>query len=231
MAPLYCDITHLFSNLLSITTQIKESTMVGATDLNSSKDVVWPQMKECLHQFQCPNPMCKSVFGTQRGLSLHFRNSNNYFCNPLGQYRTDAEHSYTLDPPPQYDSETESLEKEENDVDCEDTSYACWSNGEDNLGDVSLLAQSANDMVALPDNLPSDDVSPTGFGLSYTNAQYVETSLAKLLNEIQAPKFMYSKVLHWAREAHTLGYNFIPRHGTKDSLLASLQLQLHLDHF
>jgi hypothetical protein len=43
--------------------------------------------------------------------------------------------------------------------------------------------------------MPSD-VSPPidpptkGFGPSYTDAQYVETKLLKMLNDIQAPKYM-----------------------------------------
>jgi hypothetical protein len=77
----------------------------------------------------------------------------------------------------------------------------------------------------------TDGRTTTGFGLAYTDAQYIETKLANILNDIQAPKFLYSSVLRWAQEAHMLGYNFVPWHGTKDSLISSLQSQLHLDHF
>jgi hypothetical protein len=44
-----------------------------------------------------------------------------------------------------------------------------------------------------------------GFDLSFTNAQRVKTKLLKMLNDIQAPKYMFSSILKWAQEAHTLG--------------------------
>jgi hypothetical protein len=67
--------------------------------------------------------------------------------------------------------------------------------------------------------------------MSYTSAHVIETKLAKMLNDIQAPKQMYSSILKWGREAYNEGYNFVPQHGTKGSLIKSLQTQLHLDHF
>jgi hypothetical protein len=189
--------------------------------------------KECIHEFQCPNPMCMRPFDTQRGLSLHFHNSNNLFCNPSPQYRTTTEQTFTFKLPPNQEPCDDTSKHLGTDLgEDDDTSFPCWSDGDSNSVD-GLSSEDVGDPlnVHVNDGHPADKKKTTGFGLAYTDAQYVETKLAKILNDIQAPKFVYSSVLKWAREAHTLGYNFVPRHGTKDSLISSLQSQLHLDHF
>ncbi len=54
--------------------------------------------------------------------------------------------------------------------------------------------------VWIPTNiLPHVDWWAKGFGLSYTDAQLIETKLLKMLNDIQAPKYMYSSMLKWAQ--------------------------------
>ncbi len=42
---------------------------------------------------------------------------------------------------------------------------------------------------------------------------------------------MYASILQWTHEAHSQGYNFVPFHGNEESLIMSLQTQLHLEHF
>jgi hypothetical protein len=198
---------------------------------------LWPQMKACIHQFQCPNPLCMKVCKSYGGLRNHYHKAGNMFCNPHPDYQTVAEESTNLELPPA--SSNEESEPGESDSECnsdsaeyDDISVAVWSDDDsasetdDSIDPNVLDDASSHDTVDPPVNRPVK-----GFGLSFTDAQRVETSLLKMLNDIQAPKYMYSSVLKWAREAHILGYNFIPRHGTKDSLLKSLQSQLHLDHF
>jgi hypothetical protein len=196
------------------------------------------ERNECIHEFQCPNPMCKRPFGTKRGLSLHYHNSNNLFCNPSPHYRTETEQTFTFELVSNNPEEEHHKEFPGSGggacKDGEDTvsSFPCWSVGDSKSDDVISLGIDNELGIANVTENPPIDVEPnTGFGLAYTDAQYIETKLAKILNDIQAPKFVYSNILQWAREAHTLGYNFVPRHGTKDSLLSSLQSQLHLDHF
>jgi hypothetical protein len=79
---------------------------------------------------------------------------------------------------------------------------------------------------------PNVDSLTSKFGMSYTTAHVIETKLAKMLNDIQAPKTMYAAILQWGHDAFSQGYNFVPRHGNKESLISSsLQTQLHLEHF
>jgi hypothetical protein len=191
-------------------------------------------MNQCVHQFQCPNPMCQRSFDTQRGLSLHFRNQMNMFCNPSPQFRTEKEEALPFELAS--DDESNGDDSDEGVSDFGDASdevpFACWS--DDDSGSSDEFSDDASPVVyddssGFPE--PPNVVESTGFGLAYTDAQYIETSLAKMMNDIQAPKSTYAMILKWAREAYTLGYNFVPRHGTKDSLVKSLQSQLHLEHF
>jgi hypothetical protein len=78
---------------------------------------------------------------------------------------------------------------------------------------------------------PDVDAPKSKFGMSYTSAHVIETKLAKMLNDIKVPKQMYSSILKWGQDAYNQGYNFVPRHGTKELLISSLQTQLHLNHF
>jgi hypothetical protein len=198
----------------------------------------WPQMNQCIHPYQCPNAMCTKVFSSQRGLRLHYHHAKNLFCNPNPHYQTTAEEAICFDLPPL--SSNEDIEEDESqqepdgeEPEYDDLSIPVWSDG----ASVDDDSQTAEDDITLNGvSVPGSSSSAgtrksNGFGLSFTDAQRVETKLLKMLNDIQAPKYMYSSILKWAREAHTLGYNFIPRHTTKDSLVNSLQSQLHLDHF
>ncbi len=162
--------------------------------------------KECIHEFQCPNPMCMRPFDTQWGLSLHFHNSNNLFCNPSPQYRTRTEQTFTFKLPPNQEPCNDTSKHLGTDHgEDDDTSFPCWSDGDSNSVD-GLSSEDVGDPLNahVNDGHPADKKKTTGFGLAYTDAQYVETKLAKILNDIQAPKFVYSSVLKWAREAHTL---------------------------
>lgn len=80
---------------------------------------------------------------------------------------------------------------------------------------------------------PNIDAFKTKFGMVYTTAYVIKPKLAKILNDIQAPKTMYLSILQWGHEAYTHGYDFVPHHGNKESLVStsSLQTQLCLEHF
>ena len=47
------------------------------------------------------------------------------------------------------------------------------------------------------DTVPAPDIDALNsqFGMSYTTAHIIETKLAKMLNDIQAPKTMYASIL------------------------------------
>lgn len=189
----------------------------------------------CVHPFQCPNPLCQRVFTTRRGLSMHFYHQQNVFCNPPNQFRTLGEMASPSMLPDRMDP-LESTDEDNEPIFEDEFSVPPWSGSEDLSSSQSLQSNGPPPLVLInphdnPEMLPTVDSMQTTFGISYTTAHSIETKLAKMLNDIQAPKTMYASILKWGRQAYVEGYNFVPRHGNKDSLIASLQTQLHLGHF
>jgi hypothetical protein len=189
-----------------------------------------PYMAGCVHPYQCPNRLCQRSFSTQRGLLMHFYHQENSFCNPPERFRTNAEMAYPYVLPQQMPPLP--LQSLESSVNINNDDAPCWSveDGDSGVQDIGMGGPPAivnvNHISA-----PDVDALQAKFGMSYTSAHVIETKLAKMLNDIQAPKQMYSSILKWGREAYNEGYNFVPQHGTKGSLIKSLQTQLHLDHF
>jgi hypothetical protein len=112
-------------------------------------------------------------------------------------------------------------------------SVPCWLviNRESNADDIGI-GFPPNLVHVDNTNQPDVDALNSKFGMSYTIAHVIETRLAKMLSNIQAPKQMYFSILKWGcEEAYKQGYNFVPHHGKTPSLISSFQTQLHLDHF
>ena len=180
----------------------------------------------CVHPFQCPNPLCQRVFTTRRGLSMHFYHQQNVFCNPPNQFRTNGEIATPSVLPRRMDP-LEGLE-DDSEPQFDDFSVPAWSESEDFSGSQSSQSEPLPPVVFINphDNAvvpPDVDTMQKTFGISYTTAHAIETKLAKMLNDIQAPKTTYPSILKWGCQAYIKGYNFVPRHGNKDSLIASLQ--------
>ena len=167
---------------------------------------------------------------------MHFYHQKNVFCNPPNQFRTLGEIAVPSVLPLHMDAEEDSMDDDSDPNLFDDFSVPVWSGSEhSSISSSSSSDGGRNDVVVNPNSNPMvppnvDSMNKT-FGISYTTAHAIETKLAKMLNDIQAPKTMYSSILKWGRQAYMEGYNFVPCHGNKDSLIASLQTQLHLGHF
>ena len=157
---------------------------------------------------------------------MHFYHQDNVFCNPPEGFRTNVEIEFPLYLPP----EMPPLSSDSNNV--PDKSVAsdgkattpCWSvGGNESTNEVTGHADLPSEVNIDNVCIPNIDIMGTKFGMSYTTAHVIETKLAKMLNDIQAPKTMYCSILQWGREAYTEGYDFVPRHGNKESLISSLQ--------
>jgi hypothetical protein len=166
---------------------------------------------------------------------MHFYHQNNVFCHPPDQLRTQGEIDFPMYFPPELPplSPHLSASSANNFAMNDDGSSNCWSSS--NNGDAT---QNFGDDVGPPMEVYADDLVPPNvdsmtskFGMSYTTAHVIETKLAKMLNDIQAPKSMYAAILQCGCDAYSHGYNFVPRHGNKESLINSLQTQLHLEYF
>ena len=66
--------------------------------------------------------------------------------------------------------------------------------------------------------------------VNYTNAMRVETNLAKLMDDINAPQYAFQAVLNWAVDAHRSQYQFAPRLSSIQAQIASWEKLYGLQH-
>jgi len=67
------------------------------------------------------------------------------------------------------------------------------------------------------------------FQVAYTNSQLAETRLLKLLNEAQAPHFLFGEIMEWLHFCQEVGYNFEPSTHQRSTLIGRLRRWLNLD--
>ena len=174
----------------------------------------------CTHAYQCPNRLCQRVFASRRGLSMHFYHQDNVFCNPPERLRTGGEVEFPSYLPEMLEPLSSNSEATSvtNFGEPDDASVPCWSGSDDASTTVIHSDGGPPSVVEVDTNAaPNVDAVKTKFGISYTTAHVIETKLAKMLNDLQAPKTMYASILQWGREAYSQGYDFVPRHGNKES--------------
>ena len=85
---------------------------------------------------------------------------------------------------------------------------------DDNSLDLPNANMDEDTMDALGDNfvdnigLPRRDMSSHNHSVTCTTADYLETKLLKVLDDANAPLFLYEDLLKWASKYAMLGYNF-----------------------
>ena len=65
--------------------------------------------------------------------------------------------------------------------------------------------------------------------ISYTTAQFHETKLLKLLNDAQAPHYLYEQILSWAEQAKLEKYSFAPQRKSRANQINHLKKWLGHD--
>ena len=79
------------------------------------------------------------------------------------------------------------------------------------------------------DEESEDDRKPAAVAITYTAAQYHETKLLRLLDDVQAPHYLYQQILEWAHEAKLDKYDFTPQRKTRSSQIEHLKKWLNYD--
>ena len=62
----------------------------------------------------------------------------------------------------------------------------------------------------------------------HTNEQYFECKLLKILNDINAPHYLFQSIMEWAQEASQPGYTFQPKQSTRKAHIQYLKSWLNL---
>jgi hypothetical protein len=130
---------------------------------------------------------------------MHFYHQQNVFCNPPNQFRTLGEIAapsvlpHRMEPVETMDDNSEPMFDDK-------FSVPTWSGSEDLSSSQSSQPDGPPDVVIIdphenPVVLLNVDSMQKTFGISYTTIHAIATKLAKMLNDIQAPKTMYASIL------------------------------------
>jgi hypothetical protein len=65
--------------------------------------------------------------------------------------------------------------------------------------------------------------------VSHTVEQRVHTELLQLLDSVEAPDYMFQKIIEWASRAKSKRYNFCPRHSSRSSVIDDFKMHFNLN--
>lgn len=182
------------------------------------------------NQFTCINPLCNKTFATKKQFSLHFFKST---CSQAfkSTNKTTVQHNYCNSQTTKQSSikKTAALETDEenNGINFEymnpssDEStfqnyYPDSSTDEDSNEDDDSLSgeeENTNDnilhnhttTIMLPDN-----ANWTGYCTPFTIDMLAETELLKILDDANAPHYLFKEIMEWACKFYNKKYNFKP---------------------
>ena len=105
-----------------------------------------------------------------------------------------------------------------------------WDTSDDDSDDsVDDQTEVLNSVVevALP---PDPGTNLKCHGVSFTNSDFIETKLLKILNDAHAPHFLYQDLLNWAKEAKQSNYDFLPKRSTRKAQILHIEKWQQLQH-
>ena len=173
--------------------------------------------------FQCPFPHCRKGFENLSDVQKHVAMSMQcgLYLQKLLQTqsidwtnKTDLpkNNATTILPPAQ--PATTLLQQEE----------ILYDNASESLFDNVLSVEDVDANNNLNTVLPEDKRTVD----SHTNKQYFECKLLKLLDEANAPHFLFQQIMEWAQEAAHNGYSFQPKRITRRAHITQLKNWLNL---
>ena len=89
------------------------------------------------------------------------------------------------------------------------------------FSECAIDTMSTNELV----DMQLEDVQSTEDSnmFMYTNELRVENNLLKLVTDMNVPNYAFEKIMDWARDAHTSGYQFNPRATNYKSQIQQMQ--------
>ena len=104
-------------------------------------------------------------------------------------------------------------------------------------GPTADLSSSSDDDARSTSSAPSHGTATTPathpnssiarrFFTPYTNDQLVETKLLKILNDANAPLYLFKEILDWVKAGQSFGYSFDHGHVTRTAHLRGLETML-----
>ena len=173
------------------------------------------------HAYCCPNSGCTCSFPTEKGRNMHLH--KNPHCFKLAALHI-KQHK-------QAGAKLLQLENDRELVDCQP-----WDDEEDeavNQVDATIdKGTNVNDAINQPSCTYSESPHEAAlrFGIRFTNEQFYDTKLLKLLSDANAPHFLYKDIVEWARKATDNGYKFDPERSSRNAQVKYLEKWLKLEN-
>ena len=105
-----------------------------------------------------------------------------------------------------------------------------WDTSDDDSEDSVDEQTEDSNSVAEVDLPPDPGTNLACYGVTFTNSDFMETKLLKILNDAQAPHFLYQDLLNWAKEAKQSNYDFLPKRSTRKAQILHIEKWLSLIH-
>jgi len=193
----------------------------------------------------CPNPNCGRSFKAQKGLLSHLQQSEKGCGEYFAQYQFESNPKLFQCVAPtafqQYNavlghSTRSETTRQTNQPDSDETSESVSdefplfeSDSSDEEASIESNGMYENEVVHNAPNLEETNIPAPRFHQAFTEKQLVETRLAKLLNDANAPHFLFNDIMGWLQFAKSIGYDFEPSTEHRATLIRRLKAWLHVD--
>ena len=195
-------------------------------------------------QYFCPNPVCGLSFRNQGNLSRHRLDSPGCLM-----YRLHEEEEDERDTDDSLDDRKPAAWPNEQTEEESDGSIGGFGWNEDNVGDEDANQEeeaqdgeedenegpsnSNPDPPTQEEYIPGEEEATKEERVTRNPAfapdTYAQTTLLKMLNDINAPFHMYKEIMDWGRNAHENGFDFIPKQRTRQGAVNHLRKKFKLD--
>lgn len=86
----------------------------------------------------------------------------------------------------------------------------------------------STDFVEEEPNAPGTDDTANHQTFFFTNNEFQEIKLLKLLNDIGTPLYAYKQIMDWAKDAHLSSYNFGGQYASHEKMIKFLQNKMQI---
>ena len=170
--------------------------------------------KEAPHNrmnFDCPNHDCGKTFSTERGLSLHFAHNPHCAVVSFKLLQSRAMAKIAAKQHHLQNSQTTAS------YDCDPT-YLSDNNPIDH-DEYNILPDSIDDNQSTQDSQEPNET----FGSVFTQQMVHQTELLKILDEANAPHFLYSKIIEWVKQVKSSKVDVMNLIATRAGIIKQLE--------
>ena len=188
------------------------------------------------NQFTCINPLCNRKFETKKQYSLHFfKSACSQVFKSTNKPAAQCKHDVKLPPAINQTLSSES-EQEDHGINLDymnassdeskSQQYYPESSSDDDstTSEEDVLDNHCSTTIKLQDN-----ANWTGYCTPFTIDMLAETTLLKILDDANAPHYLFEAIMHWACEFHNKKYNFKPSNYNRKNLIAKMKKWQGLD--